>query len=78
MRVVRFSHRLIHFRVCILVFFVVILFLFLAVVFFFFFFFFKKKPDSEFSACLLGSEMLIRDRYYGIGVQFKILVKIKK
>ena len=30
----------------------------------FFFFFFKQKTAYEISACLVGSEMCIRDRYY--------------
>ena len=32
------------------------------VIFFFFFFFFKQKTAYEISACLVGSEMCIRDR----------------
>ena len=32
-------------------------------VFFFFFFFFKQKTAYEISACLVGSEMCIRDRH---------------
>ena len=31
--------------------------------FYFFFFFFKQKTAYEISACLVGSEMCIRDRY---------------
>ena len=30
----------------------------------FWFFFFKQKTAYEISACLVGSEMCIRDRYY--------------
>src|SRR5674476_1551434 len=45
-----------------LLFFVFSLFVFLFFFEFFFFFFFKQKTAYEISACLVGSEMCIRDR----------------
>src|SRR5674476_1572658 len=39
----------------------VFFFLFFFVLYFFFFFFFKQKTAYEISACLVGSEMCIRD-----------------
>ncbi len=40
---------------------VVVVVVFVLFVFFFFFFFFQQKTAYEVSACLVGSEMVIRD-----------------
>ena len=39
---------------------------------FLFFFFFKQKTAYEISACLVGSEMCIRDRVWGFGKDAEI------
>src|SRR5674476_1521489 len=48
---------------CVVLLISILYFYFCFVLYYFFFFFFKQKTAYEISACLVGSEMCIRDRH---------------